>query len=1632
MKESNIKESTLQEKLEEWKQKARVLKRKAKVLNRRKDLLHLILSYPMKPEADVDFDSLTSTLFRINQQVRELEVCLAQEFDEDKYYILFRETENDFRDVKGSLDKWAIDMMAYLPQDMVENMLEPPKADTALAIKPELIPSITSTFEEAPRKNEMLPIPQGITNLAIEFAIRQISKCIKEGEIRRIGISGFLAEKVAEALKDLPEIRSMFDVVLCISVSRHHTIKEIERDIALQINEIRRTATSKAPLGNFLLLLDCINEDGDLHELKIPDDGCLILTSRSHNVYQIMDVDLEIRTKDHLFPWELFCKNVGQILVHDIAVRLIERCHGHLLAIILLARALKDVTDVSVWELALHELTSQHSSQVEGMSEDMVRVLSYIWERKDINTKKCIEYCASRPKGTNFQKPSLVNHWIANGLIETQEEGENILKDLINSFLLENVTKGCVQVREETILVLSEKLPFMNNKLSKLPKRPFCPNLTALFLQMNYNLMVIPTTFFERMPALQVLDLSYTSIKSLPQSISKLVVLRKFLLKGCKLLMKLPPEIGALRNLEVFDIEGTELVCLPKEIGELINLTCLKVSFDGYANRYRESKQIDAIIPRMALSKLTQLKELSIDVNPDDEWWDEEVETVINELCWLRNLETLDLYLPTVELLQQFLQLERNSNQLLVYSALSNFKLTVGRQVQRIISRLPEELEKDFKNLDKCLNYINGEDKAIEIREALKHANAFFLDRHWTVKKLSEFGKDEMYQLKFCLLVECNEIRTIIEGGEFYGKRDNEEDNNPVLGSLQYLSILYMKNLESIWEGPIVSGCLSYLMSLALHKCPSLTTIFTLGLLPNLVHLKELIVEDCPKIHSLVSLEASCSESNRFLPSLKKISLLDLPELISIFSGLHIAPQLERMIIYNCPKLETLSTMEVSSKDLKVIKGEREWWDTLKWHKLEWSSGQPDYLVRIFVPLRRDGDLMAQLADGNSSFLKVQHAGGCKIKVEVELMLDVFVPKDRIRYTLLGQNISLQLISAVDGDPANKFRGKVGQPSYFEDRNTTISSIDRGNVALSGTFNWDEKIGVPGAFIIKSFGTHFYLKTLTIEDVPSHGRIHFACNSWISPAFCWEPGRVFFTNQTYLPSETPAPLRLYREEELMKLRGDGTRMLRKWDRVYDYAYYNDLGDPDKAWRLNYVRPVPGGALKYVRPVPGGARKYARPVLGGSTEYPYPRRGKTGRPPTWRDPDSESRPSSDNYVPRDERFGGFKLRFLEHTKRRIKKLPSLLNTPLDITPNDFDTFQDVLKRYEELELTIFGCGRKISFENYKKFLVIKENKFSWKTDKEFAREMLAGANPVIIRLLQEFPPTSKLDPEVYGNQISSIPKGYIETNLDGLTFEEAIKNNRIFILDHHDAFMPYLRQMNTTSSRTYATRTILFLQRDGNFKPLAIELSLPHPGGDQFGAISKVCTPAEHGVQGSIWHLAKAYVAVNDSGYQLISHWLNTHAVIEPFVIATNRQLSVLHPIYKLLHPHFRHIMHINAFARRFLINADGVLEKTFSTAEFGMEMSAAAYKNWVFPEQALPVDLIKRGMAVEDSNSPHGLRLLIEDYPYAVDGLEIWLAIKAWVEDYCNFYYKTDNTEKLAMVTRKMSHGGLKCRLLKS
>ncbi|XP_066369570.1 probable linoleate 9S-lipoxygenase 4 [Miscanthus floridulus] len=652
-------------------------------------------------------------------------------------------------------------------------------------------------------------------------------------------------------------------------------------------------------------------------------------------------------------------------------------------------------------------------------------------------------------------------------------------------------------------------------------------------------------------------------------------------------------------------------------------------------------------------------------------------------------------------------------------------------------------------------------------------------------------------------------------------------------------------------------------------------------------------------------------------------------------------------------------------------------------------------------------------------------------------------------HKILGwdEGVAFQLVSATAADPSNGGRGKVGTAAHLEEAVVSLKSKTDGETVFRVNFEWDESQGIPGAVLVRNLQhAEFFFKTLTLEGVPGRGTVVFVANSWIYPHELYSQERIFFANDTYLPSKMPATLVPYRQDELKILRGDeNPGPYKEHDRVYRYDYYNDLGEPDKG------------------------EDHARPILGGNQEHPYPRRCRTGRHPTEKDPNSESRLFLLNlniYVPRDERFGHLKMSdFLGYSLKAIIEavLPTL--GIIDDTPKEFDSFEDILGLYElgpeapnnpliaevrkripsEFLRSILPNGShdhplKMPLPNIIKSDVLKkapEFKFGWRTDEEFARETLAGVNPVIIKRLTEFPAKSTLDPSQYGDHTSKITEAHIQHNLEGLPVQNALKNNRLFILDHHDSFMPYLNKINKLEGNfIYASRTLLFLKDDGTLKPLAIELSLPHPDGEQHGTVSKVYTAAHTGVEGHLWQLAKAYACVNDSAWhQLISHWLNTHAVIEPFAIATNRQLSVVHPVHKLLSPHYRDTLNINALARQTLINAGGIFELTVFPGKYALGMSSDVYKSWNFNEQALPADLVKRGVAVPDQSSPYGVRLLIKDYPYAVDGLVIWWAIEQWVKEYLDVYYSNDGELQRDVElqawwkeVREEAHGDLKDR----
>ncbi|XP_059596938.1 uncharacterized protein LOC132254741 [Vitis vinifera] len=70
------------------------------------------------------------------------------------------------------------------------------------------------------------------------------------------------------------------------------------------------------------------------------------------NVDHVTAVGVEIMMENHLLSWELFCVNVGEVVhssgIQRLAINVVEKCCGHLLLVVIMARALKDMNDVLI------------------------------------------------------------------------------------------------------------------------------------------------------------------------------------------------------------------------------------------------------------------------------------------------------------------------------------------------------------------------------------------------------------------------------------------------------------------------------------------------------------------------------------------------------------------------------------------------------------------------------------------------------------------------------------------------------------------------------------------------------------------------------------------------------------------------------------------------------------------------------------------------------------------------------------------------------------------------------------------------------------------------------------------------------------------------------------------------------------------------------------------------------------------------------------------------------------------------------------------------------------------------------------------------------------------------------------
>ncbi|XXG69462.1 hypothetical protein AAC387_Pa06g2321 [Persea americana] len=384
----------------------------------------------------------------------------------------------------------------------------------------------------------------------------------------------------------------------------------------------------------YMLILDDLWNPINLIEIGLPTNkenrSKIVITTRIANmptvqVFSDMKVEkirVETLTEDE--AWDLFAANVGKEVVHqphieDVAKAVAKKCGGLPLAIVAVAKAMEGQSMRELWQDALRALRAS-APEIEGMEPEVFRPLKKSYDDlRDEKVKMCFLYCSLFPEDYEISVKQLIRWWIMEGFIDNvnnladaSNKGHRIIEELKRRCLLEEgIRDDGVRVKMHDVirdlalyiassscnegpkfLVIAkkglnepppegtwrefERISLMMNDITELPVKPECPNLISLLLRENHRITAVPHSFFELMPALQVLDLSYTSITSLSVSSSSLLNLRALILRGCYTLRE-TPFLGQLKELQFLDIKSSGIRRLPEEMQNLVKLKKLNI-----------------------------------------------------------------------------------------------------------------------------------------------------------------------------------------------------------------------------------------------------------------------------------------------------------------------------------------------------------------------------------------------------------------------------------------------------------------------------------------------------------------------------------------------------------------------------------------------------------------------------------------------------------------------------------------------------------------------------------------------------------------------------------------------------------------------------------------------------------------------------------------------------------------------------------------------------------------------------------------------------------------------------------------------------------------------------------------------
>ncbi|XP_040966688.1 probable disease resistance protein At4g27220 isoform X4 [Gossypium hirsutum] len=681
-------------------------------------------------------------------------------------------------------------------------------------------------------------------------------------------------------------------------------------------------------VNKILVIVDDLWEEFELKIIGIPfgDDhkGCkILLTTRRQQVCTKMncqkEIQLGILSEDE--AWVLFRDQAGlegnSSALNNEAKKVAAQCKGLPLAIVVVAKAVKgEGLDLNGWKAVNQRFKDSRHLDNEDFGDVLQPLkLSYDYLKKGNNQMTendiqiCFLLCSLFPEDTEIPIEILIMCGIgvglfpnANSIEDKRNEMVMALKKLQKSGLLLG-TDDAKRIRMHDVVrdfahwltstgenrfMVKDKLkkwPDMVESFEcytaialwncssniKFPDKVEFSKLKTLFLKGEWkwrrdDFLVVSSTFFEEMKALQVLFLQHVSFSA--KRFPSLPNLKTLCCVRCEL--KIFP--SSLTNLEILALFETKIFGISEKLVKLPTLKYLRLSGVQF---YEES---EIKIHPSLLSRLTSLQELHV-----------HSQNTINllELNSLSCLTALSLRLST----DQFSQEDFVFPKLQMYTIVVNEHFSYESALRTLkICNFPSSFSAFnnlFYNVEKLkLQNVRGQKNIVpSIGEmGVNELTSLELESCYDMEFLTVITRDQGPSVAFSNLVElyiqsmgslkglcyghsptrflqnlkqviikkCEQLQVIFQIDELSEK---VQCQIPLLSNLTILNLDSLPNLESIWKlnpshQEIVS--LTRLKVVTISGCDKLKTIFTTCQALSMLHLQELTIRYCDKVEQVI------------------------------------------------------------------------------------------------------------------------------------------------------------------------------------------------------------------------------------------------------------------------------------------------------------------------------------------------------------------------------------------------------------------------------------------------------------------------------------------------------------------------------------------------------------------------------------------------------------------------------------------------------------------------------------------------------------------------------------------------------------------------------------------------------------